>query len=61
MFAEGIICFMLLQSHQPEVINEKTGEVVKQMVLKCMEEQKVIGRVRWDATEHGNYWQKRRR
>lgn len=52
---------MLLQSHQPEVINEKTGVVVKRMVLKCMEEQNVIGRVRWDATEHGNYWQKRRR
>jgi len=46
---------MLLQSFQSEVINEKTGTVIKRMAPRCMEDQKVIGRVIWDATEYGNY------
>lgn len=36
----------------------KTGTVIKRTVPKCVAEQKVGGRVIWDATEHGNYLEK---
>lgn len=34
---------------------KKKGTVTKRMAPKCMEEQKVIGRVVQDAREQGNY------